>query len=102
MSRLIQVYEKLEITVDREVVVQYIQYPKIAKDFANYLELYYKYQADYQIDQVMQGKIDPILVKKVGHASFDEKLSVVSLVFCKDGRGISTDIQERSEYYGYV
>ena len=83
LSRLIQVYEKLEITVDREVVVQYIQYPKIAKDFANYLELYYKYQADYQIDQVMQGKIDPILVKKVGHASFDEKLSVVSLVLAK-------------------
>ncbi len=83
LSRLIQVYEKLEITVDREVVVQYIQYPKIAKDFANYLELYYKYQADYQIEQVMQGKIDPILVKKVGHASFDEKLSVVSLVLAK-------------------
>ena len=83
LSRLIQVYEKLEITVDWEVVVQYIQYPKIAKDFANYLELYYKYQADYQIEQVMQGKIDPILVKKVGHASFDEKLSVVSLVLAK-------------------
>jgi len=31
----------------------------------------------------MQGKIDPILVKKVGHASFDEKLSVVSLVLAK-------------------
>ncbi len=83
LSRLIQVYEKLEITVNWEVVVQYIQYPKIAKDFANYLELYYKYQADYQIEQVMQGKIDPILVKKIGHASFDEKLSVVSLVLAK-------------------
>lgn len=83
LSRLIQVYEKLGITVDREVVAQYIQYPKIAKDFANYLELYYKYQADYQIDQVMQGKIDPILIKKIGHASFDEKLSVVSLILGK-------------------
>lgn len=80
LSRLIQIYERLGKTVDREVVMQYIQYPKIAKDFANYLELYYKYQADYQIEKVMNGKIDLVLIKKLGHASFDEKLSVVSLV----------------------
>lgn len=80
LSRLLQVYEKLGKTVDREVVMQYIQYPKIAKDFANYLELYYKYQTDYQIEEIMQGRIEPILVKKVGHASFDERLSVVSLI----------------------
>lgn len=80
LSRLIQVYEMLGKTVDREVVMQYIQYPKIAKDFANYLELYYKYQTDYQIEEIMQGRIDPILIKKVGHAPFDERLSVVSLL----------------------
>lgn len=83
LSRLIQVYEKLGKTVDREVVLQYIQYPKIAKDFANYLELYYKYQADYQIDQLMEGKIDEILLMKIRHASFDEKLSVVSLILAR-------------------
>ena len=83
LSRIIQVYEKIGLTVDWEVVIQYIQYPKIAKDFANYLELYYKYQADYQIDQVIQGNIDPILVKKIGHASFDEKFSVVVLYLRK-------------------
>ena len=87
LSRLIQVYEKLGKTVDREVVQQYIQYPKIAKDFANYLELYYKYQADYQIEAVMNGTIDPILVTKLGHASFDERLSVVSLVLARTTEG---------------
>lgn len=87
LSRLVQVYEKLGKTVDREVVQQYIQYPKIAKDFANYLELYYKYQADYQIEQVMEGKIDPILVTKLGHASFDERLSVVSLILARTTEG---------------
>lgn len=87
LSRLIQVYEKLGKTVDREVVEQYIQYPKVAKDFANYLELYYKYQADYQIEAVMEGKIDPILVTKLGRSSFDEKLSVVSLILAKATEG---------------
>ncbi len=83
LSRLIQVYEKLGKEVDREVVVQYIQYPKIAKDFANYLELYYKYQADYQIDEVMSGHIDETLVSKTRLASFDEKLSVVGILLSR-------------------
>lgn len=80
LSRLISVYEKLGKQVDREVTIQYIQYPKAAKDFANYLELYYKYQTDYQIDAVLGGKIDEILLKKTAHASFDEKLSVIGLL----------------------
>ena len=41
LSRMIQVYEILGKTADREVVYQYIQHRTIAKDFANYLELYY-------------------------------------------------------------
>lgn len=76
-------YEKLEKTVDREVVEQYVQYPKIAKDFANYLELYYKYRTDYQIDAVLSGSMDENLLKKIKHASFDERLSVVSLILAK-------------------
>ena len=79
LSRLLTVYEKIGKEMDWEVVLQYIQYPKAAKDFANYLELYRKYQTDYQIDEVLEGNIDPILQMKLAHASFDEKLSVVGL-----------------------
>lgn len=83
LSRMLEVYEKLHKTADREMVVQYIQHEKIAKDFANYLELYEKYQMDYQIEAVLNGKIDDILVKKAAHASFDERLSVVSLLLSR-------------------
>lgn len=83
LSKMIQVYEKLGKIIDREVVEQYIQYPKIAKDFANYLELYYKYRTDYQIDAVLSGTMDEILLKKIRHASLDERLSVVSLILSK-------------------
>ena len=83
LSRLIQVYEKLDKTVDKDVVVQYIQYPQIARDFAGYLELFYKYRTDYQIDEVLNGHIDDILVKKAAHASFDEKLSVTGLLLSR-------------------
>ena len=47
LSGLLQVYEKLGKNADRDVVYQYIQHPKIAKDFANYLELYRRYQSEY-------------------------------------------------------
>ena len=34
-----QVYEQLDIPVDESVILQYIQNRRIAKDFANYLDL---------------------------------------------------------------
>ena len=83
LSRMLEVYEKLHKTADREIIVQYIQHEKIAKDFANYLELYEKYQMDYQIEAVLEGKIDDILIKKAAHASFDERLSVISLLLSR-------------------
>ena len=83
LSTILQVYDKLGKEMDREVIVQYIQHERIAKDFANYLELYRKYQMDYQLDAVLEGRIDDILIKKASHASFDEKLSVVSLLLSR-------------------
>ena len=47
LSKLMQVYEQLDIPVDESVILQYIQNRRIAKDFANYLDLYKKYQTDY-------------------------------------------------------
>ena len=92
LSRLLAVYEKLGKEMDWEVVGQYIQHPKAAKDFANYLELYRKYQTDYQIEAVLEGTIDPILQKKAAHASFDEKLSVTGLL-------LSRLFQDFKEYF---
>lgn len=83
LSRLIEVYEKIHRTVDREVIFQYIQYPVIAKDFANYLELYYKYQQDYQVDEILAGKVREGLYRRLERAPFDEHLSVMSLILAK-------------------
>ncbi|MCI9361644.1 MAG: AAA domain-containing protein [Hungatella sp.] len=80
LSRLIEVYEKLGKTVDRDVVQQYIQHEKIAKDFANYLELYYKYQQDYQIEEILEGTVKESMCDKLAKAPFDERLSVMSLL----------------------
>lgn len=83
LSEMIYAYEKLDLTMDQEVMVQYLQHPKIAKDFANYLELYYKYQNDYKIDEILQGTIRKGALDKLKFASFDERLEVVGLLLAR-------------------
>lgn len=83
LSKLIQAYEALDIPVDQDVVYQYIQHRTIAKDFANYLELYAKYKQDYHIDAILNGQLDEALSLKLKMAPFDEKLSVIGLLLSK-------------------
>ena len=83
LSRILQVYEQLGKETDRDVVIQYIQHPDIAKDYANYLELYYKYQEGYQISSIFRGVIPDILLKKASHAPFDERMSLVGLLIAR-------------------
>ena len=83
LSELIIAYEKLGLRVDREVVGQYIQLPRIAKDFANYLELYYKYQRTYHVDDIVKGTWQNITMLELREAPFDEKLSVMGLLLSR-------------------
>ena len=83
LSELIFAYEKLGLRVDREVIGQYIQLPRVAKDFANYLELYYKYQKTYHVEDILSGTWQAITASELRAAPFDEKLSVMGLVLSR-------------------
>ncbi len=83
LSELLCAYEALGLRAGREVVGQYIQLPRIAKDFANYLELYYKYQKTYHVDDILRGQWQNITVLELREAPFDEKLSVMGLVLSR-------------------
>lgn len=89
LSQLIWVYERLGKVVDREVVYQYIQHRMIAKDFANYLELYYKYKEDYGVEDILKGVWNRITIQKIKMAPLDEHLSIVSLLNGKLGEMFS-------------
>ncbi len=90
LSRLIITYELLGKKVDREVVHQYIQHWKIAKDFANYLELYEKYKKDYGLERILAGEFTADTLEKLKFAAFDERLSVVGLLTGKLGEWFRT------------
>lgn len=81
LSRMMGVYENLGKNITADLVGQYIQHEQISEEFAEYYELYQKYQQDYQITEILQGKSSEAMVKKVAHASFDERVSVVNLLF---------------------
>ena len=83
LSELIFVYEKLGIRVSREVAEQYIQMPEIAKDFAAYLDLYYKYQTTYRIGDILDGNWERVTVSALSRAPFDEKLSVMGILYSR-------------------
>lgn len=83
LSAILYEYEALDIVADEHVMVQYLQHPAIAKDFANYLLLFYKYQKDYDVENILNGQFDDAAVEKVRNGAFDEKLSVLGLLLAK-------------------
>lgn len=80
LSVFLKACEDVGKRADREVVHQYIQHWKIAKDFANYLTLYEKYKKDYGLEAILHGQYSADILEKLKFASFDERLSVVGLL----------------------
>lgn len=80
LSRFLTACEELELPVDETVVSQFLQLPVIARDFANYLDLYNKYKADYQVDEILAGSIRESTLNRMREAPFDERLSAISLL----------------------
>ena len=83
LSELMQVYESLGISVDRQVVEQYLQLPQVASDFANYLQLYDKYKQVYRVDELLSGTWEPVRAAELRDAPFDEKLGVLGLLLSR-------------------
>ena len=97
LSQFLQVYEKLEKRADRDVISQYIAHPRISKDFANYLELYYKYQNQYQVEEILSGVIREELCDRLARASFDERLGVSGLLLAKLMDGFKALLRHKQE-----
>ena len=83
LSEFLKACEAVGKKADREVVHQYIQHWKIAKDFANYLELFAKYRKDYGLEKILEGVYSRETIEKLGYAAFDERLSVVGMLLGK-------------------
>jgi len=80
LSQVITMYEKLNIKVKKSLIMQYIQHKDVAAHFANFYELYNKYKNDYHLDDILAGVLNTKDRDKLMRASFDEKLSFLSML----------------------
>lgn len=83
LSEMLITCEELSLPVGEDLVIQYIQYNAIARDFANYYELYNKYKEVYSIEEILRGNISQNALLKIGRALFDEKLNIIDLILSR-------------------
>ncbi|MBO5329944.1 MAG: AAA family ATPase [Anaerotignum sp.] len=81
LSEMIGLYEENHLKVDEKLISQYIQDPKIAKDFAIYYDLFHKYQSDYKVEKIVAGQADEGIIFRASHAPMDERLALLGLLF---------------------
>ena len=81
LNDMIRLYEKNGFRVDQSLVIQYLQNPRIAREFAVYYDLFSKYRSDYQVKRILAGDMPPEITERAANARFDERLAVVELLF---------------------
>lgn len=105
LSCLMKIYEELHIPVTEHIVSEFIHHEETAFDAAAYFELFYKYQDDYGIPEILSGHVRPQIYARIFQAAFDERISIVNLL--TDGLSgyfIQTSIeQERTNlWYAFL
>ncbi|MBR6005211.1 MAG: AAA family ATPase [Clostridia bacterium] len=92
LSDMIKLYEQKGFRIDGELIAQYIQNPRIARDFSTYYDLFIKYKSDYQVDRILGGTADDMIIERAAAAKFDERISLLGLVFdavCSEVRKVA-------------
>ncbi len=80
LSEMIYLYEQNDIEVNLELVSQYIQDERIARDFTSYYDLFYRYRREYDIAGILLGTVGEQAIEKLLNAPFDERITVVRLI----------------------
>ena len=88
LSDMIRLYEKNGIVVDEKMIGQYLQDNKVSRSFSNYYDLFSKYRADYQIDDILSGNAGDDVKRRAAEAKYDEKLSLLGLILDRVGRDL--------------
>lgn len=81
LSEALYLYEEQDFPVDETLVEQYLHHPRISREFTTYFELYSKYRKEYSIEKILAGKAGKDIMRRAGKAGFDERISLVSLLF---------------------
>ncbi len=98
LSQILQHYEEESLGVDETLVGQYIRNDKIVREFTAYYDLYQKYQKDYRIQEILEGRPTVQAIARAREAAFDERLSLVGMLLDR----MLADMQEVMEQAAYL
>ena len=103
LSDIMKLYEQHGLTVDMKLVGQYLQNKKIAKEFSVYYDLFNKYKSDYQVPDILAGKISKEVRGRAEAAKFDERLALIGLILdalFEDMKAVALTEQTQLELMG--
>ena len=84
LSELLKSYERLQIPVSDQLVIQFLQQEEIAGRFTAYYQLYTKYGQDYAIPQILDGRLSTEetqeKVELARNGGFEERFTVTGLL----------------------
>ena len=97
LSQMLHLYEHHGLVVNEDLVGQYLQDSKIAKQFAVYYDLFNKYRSDYQVDEILAGNVTEEILERAQKAGFDERLSLIGLLLDAVTDEVKTVIDGKKE-----
>lgn len=101
LSEILYSYEEMGVECGESLILQYLQEPDTARDFAGYYQLYQKYGQDYKIPQMLDGTVDEQeyleKVELAKNAPWDERLTVANLIM-SGWNGYFSEYVQRERY----
>lgn len=89
LSKMLHLYEQNGLEVDEDLIIQYLQDPAAAKEFAVYYDLFNKYRTEYPIEDILLGRYTGEIVRQASEAGFDEIYTLIGLMLSN----VRTDIR---------
>ena len=89
LSKMLYLYEQNDLEVDEDLIIQYLQDPAAAKEFAVYYDLFNKYRTEYPIEDILRGRHTGEIIGQAADAGFDEVYTLIGLLLSN----VRTDIR---------
>ncbi|MBQ6456570.1 MAG: AAA family ATPase [Mogibacterium sp.] len=95
LSKMLLLYEKNGIETDEDLIVQYLQNERTAREFSVYLDLYHKYRTEYPIEEMLSGHLSEEMKDRIAGAGFDEVYTLIGLLLGSVDSDIKGCMEER-------
>ena len=95
LSEMLKLYEVNGLETDEFLVEQYLQDKKTAASFTAYYELWKKYEKEYGIKDILEGRTDDGVMERAKTTAFDERISIIGLLLDDIRHSMSEVLKKR-------